>query len=61
MLKNTKLEPSYIFDQYLKSLFFHLKQKFSNKKIDLKNFIEKSEKFFVCIGMMDGKLRGLYL
>ena len=57
MLKNTKLEPSYIFDQYLKEPFFSSKAKFSNKKIDLKNFIKKSEKFFVCIGMMDGKLR----
>ena len=55
MLKNTKLEPSYIFDQYLKSLFSS-KAKFSNKKIDLKILL-KNQKSFVCIGMMDGKLR----
>ena len=32
MLKNTKLEPSYIFDQYLKEPFFHLRQNSQIKK-----------------------------
>lgn len=57
MLKDTNLEPSFIFDEYLKKSFFPSKAKFSNKKIDLKKYVKLSEKFFVCIGMMDGKLR----
>jgi|TARA_B110000971_G_scaffold98513_1_gene101355 acetyltransferase EpsM len=57
MLKESKLNPSYIFDEYLKKPSFISRAIFSNKKNDLKKFIHDSDKFFVCIGMMDGKLR----
>ena len=57
MLKDKKKKANYIFDQYLKKPFFSSKAIFSNKKSDLKVFIKKSNHFFVCIGMLDGKLR----
>ena len=57
MLKDIGIKPKYIFDQYIKKISFKTKATFSNKKKDLNKFIEKSNSFFVCIGMMDGKLR----
>ena len=57
MLKDNGINPKYIFDQYIKKLPFKSNAKFSNNKKDLEKFIEKSDLFFVCIGMLDGKLR----
>lgn len=57
MLKEEKKNVSYIFDYYLKKRFFSCKANFSNKKNDFEKFIKKSNNFFVCIGMLDGKLR----
>jgi len=57
MLKDIGINPKYIFDQYIKKLPFKSTAKFSNNKKDLEKFIDKSDLFFVCIGMMDGKLR----
>ena len=57
MLKDVDINPKYIFDEYIKKLPFKSNAKFSNNKKDLEKFIEKSNFFFVCIGMMDGKLR----
>ena len=47
----------FIFDKYISKTHFKFKGKFSNKSEDLKKFISKSDLFFVCIGMMDGKIR----
>ena len=57
MLKDISINPKFIFDQYIKKLSFKSNAKFSNDKKDLEKFIDKSNFFFVCIGMMDGKLR----
>ena len=57
MLKDKKKKTNYIFDHYLNKPFFPSKASFSNKKSDLKSFIKRSNYFFVCIGMLDGKLR----
>ena len=57
MLNDIGIKPKYIFDEYIKKISFKTKATFSNKKKDLNKFIEKSNSFFVCIGMMDGKLR----
>ena len=57
MLKEKKLNASYIFDNFINHLHFKTKAIFSNKKNDLNLFIKKSNYFFVCIGMMDGKIR----
>ena len=57
MLNDIKLKPSFIFDEYIEKLDFNTKAIFSNKKKDLDIFINKSSHFFICIGMMDGKLR----
>jgi len=57
MLQEKRINASYIFDYYLKKPFFSSKAVFSNKKNDLKKFVKKSSYFFVCIGMLDGKLR----
>jgi acetyltransferase-like isoleucine patch superfamily enzyme len=57
MLKEKKIRTSFVYDEYLKGPYFKSNLIFSNKKKDLKKFIELSNKFFVCIGMMDGFLR----
>jgi acetyltransferase EpsM len=57
MLNEIGEYPKYIFDEYLKYPDFQTKAKFSNKKKDLKLFIKDTTHFFICIGMMDGKLR----
>ena len=57
MLKDKKIKIKFIFDEYLKKPYFVSTAKFSNKKKDLINFMKMSNYFFVCIGMMDGKLR----
>jgi sugar O-acyltransferase (sialic acid O-acetyltransferase NeuD family) len=57
MLKEKKIKIKFIFDEYLNKPFFFSTAKFSNKKKDLVNFIKMSNYFFVCIGMMNGKLR----
>ena len=57
MLKDKKERPKYIYDEYIKNLEFKSSANFSNKKKDLKLFIKDSTHFFICIGMMDGKLR----
>ena len=57
MLKDDKERPKYIYDEYIKNPEFKSSAKFSNKKKDLKLFIKNSSNFFICIGMMDGKLR----
>ena len=57
MLLEQKKKTSYIFDEYLNKTHFSHKASFSNKKKDLNIFIKKSDYFFVCIGMYDGRLR----
>ena len=57
MLKEKNEKISFIFDEFINKPHFRHNAKFSNKKKDLKNFIKESHKFFVCIGMYDGKLR----
>ena len=57
LLKENKVYADFIFDKYISKTHFKFKGKFSNKSEDLKKFISKSDLFFVCIGMMDGKLR----
>ncbi len=57
MLKEKKITPTFIFDEYIEKPYFKSNCKFSNKKTDLKIFVQKSNHFFVCIGMMDGMLR----
>ena len=56
MLKDKKERPKYIYDEYIKILNLNL-QLSSQIKKDLKLFIKNSTHFFICIGMMDGKLR----
>ena len=57
ILLEKKKNVHYIFDKFIKKLHFKSNAKFSNKKSDLNKFLNDSEYFFVCIGMMDGKLR----
>ena len=57
MLKEKKITPTFIFDEYIEKPYFKSNCKFSNKTTDLKIFVQKSNHFFVCIGMMDGMLR----
>lgn len=57
MLNDNGDHVKFIFDEYVKKLNFKTGANFSNKKKDLNIFIKKSTHFFVCIGMMDGKLR----
>jgi sugar O-acyltransferase (sialic acid O-acetyltransferase NeuD family) len=58
ILKEKKRKISYIFDKYIKEKpHFKTEAIFSNKKEDLLLFLKNSKYFFVCIGMMDGKLR----
>jgi len=57
LLLERKKRTHYIYDKYVKKLHFSSISQFSNKKKDLNTFIDNSEYFFVCIGMMDGKLR----
>ena len=57
LLLEKKKKTHYIFDKFVKNLHFLTKAEFSNKKKDLSIFVNNSEYFFVCIGMMDGKLR----
>ncbi len=57
MLKENGEHPKYIFDEYIKGPEFKTKASFSNKKKDLDLFIKDATHFFICIGMMDGKLR----
>lgn len=56
-LVEQKKKISFIFDEYIKKLNFQTKASFSNKKKDLKLFLEEAGYFFVCIGMYDGYLR----
>ena len=57
MLSDIGIKPKFIFDQYIRNKQFKTKALFSNKKKDLNRFIKETNFFFVCIGMMDGKLR----
>ena len=57
MLKERRESAKFIFDEYINKLKFKSNAKFSNKKKDLNLFVKKSTHFFICIGMMDGKLR----
>jgi sugar O-acyltransferase (sialic acid O-acetyltransferase NeuD family) len=58
ILREKGKKVSYIFDRYIeKQPHFETLAQFSNKKKDLFYFLENSKFFFVCIGMMDGKLR----
>ncbi len=59
ILLERKKKTSYIFDKYLEEIHFETKAKFSNRKEDLINFLNDSEYFFICIGMVDGKLRDI--
>lgn len=59
LLKEDKKKVSYIFDRYLKKPHFKYTGKFSNKPTDFHKFVSDSKFFFVCIGMMDGKLRDI--
>ena len=57
MLKEIGENPKFVFDEYINKIEFKTKAKFSNKKKDLNFYIKNSTHFFICIGMMDGKLR----
>ena len=57
MLKENGEYPKYIFDEYITNPQFKTRAKFSYKKKDLNLFVKNSTHFFICIGMMDGKLR----
>ena len=57
MLKDENKKVNFIFDQFLKKPSFKHNALFSFDKKDLLNFVKKSNFFFVCIGMLDGKLR----
>ena len=57
MLKEKGMNPFFIYDEYLQNPYFKSNLIFSNKKKDLHKFVKLSNKFFVCIGMMDGFLR----
>jgi sugar O-acyltransferase (sialic acid O-acetyltransferase NeuD family) len=58
ILKERKKKIFYIFDKYINEKpHFETQAIFSNKQQDLLLFLKKSKYFFVCIGMMDGKLR----
>ncbi len=57
LLKERKKKVDYIFDKYLKKVHFKFNGEFSNKPKDFDKFVMNSKYFFVCIGMMDGKLR----
>ena len=59
ILLEKKKKTSYIFDKYLKKIHFETKAKFSNRKEDLIKFLNDSQYFFICIGMVDGKLRDI--
>ena len=59
ILLEKKKKTSYIFDKYLKKIHFETKAKFSNRKKDLIKFLNDSQYFFICIGMVDGKLRDI--
>lgn len=57
MLKDKKKKVKYIFDEFIQKPNFKYQSEFSNKKSDLNKFIKNSKFFFICIGMLDGKLR----
>ena len=57
MLEEKKNTPYRIFDKYLNEPSFETNIKFSNKINDFKKFVQECSHFFVCIGMMDGKIR----
>ena len=57
MLKEKKINVDFVFDEFIKKPHFECGAKFSNKKNDFLSFIKQSSNFFVCIGMLDGKLR----
>ena len=58
MLRQKNKKVDYIFDEFINKTHFQCSAKFSNnKKKDFEFFIKKSKYFFVCIGMLDGKLR----
>ena len=56
MLKENGEYPKYIFDEYITNPQFKTRAKFSCKKRP-KFVCKNSTHFFICIGMMDGKLR----
>ena len=57
LLKEDKKKVNFIFDKYVKKIHFKFNGDFSNKPKDFNKFVENSKLFFVCIGMMDGRLR----
>jgi len=57
MLKEKKIKPYRMFDKFVNEPTFETKIKFSNKQKDFEKFIKECTHFFVCIGMMDGKIR----
>ncbi len=57
MLEEKKINVFRIFDKYLNKPSFNTNIKFSNKDNEFEKFAKDCTHFFVCIGMMDGKIR----
>lgn len=57
MLEEKNIKVHVMFDKYLKEPSFNTNIKFSNKFQDFEKFAKECTHFFVCIGMMDGKIR----
>lgn len=57
MLEEKKIKVHRIFDKYVDEPTFKTNIGFSNKEEEFKKFVKECSHFFVCIGMMDGKIR----
>ncbi len=57
MLEEKKINVHRIFDKFLNEPSFNTNIKFSNKTNEFEKFAKECTHFFVCIGMMDGKIR----
>ena len=57
MLEEKKIKVHRIYDKFVKKPTFRTNIKLSNKSNEFEKFAKECTHFFVCIGMMDGKIR----